>query len=448
MEVNRAVRGLPQLDTMADSSAPGVKELPRTNSNWTSRKATELADCLYYLLGKTICNITTPHRVGLQLDGFKLDESCIQNILVQEILVSSCLTINSWNQCRCVSILPTSRTSEVESYVILSDICSSIHVIKSRPFDIHFDENDLWYNKSYFQSPTCNDNPGMLTLKYMLDCQFFSNGRDGEVFNRNDKAILTLSLARSLVHWLWMQGPWTAESIWFICVTDEIPDKHHPYVTCDLIKITEDGHQPINPTKNILWRWVLCFAQLLVEIETGNRMDIHPSYTPFMEFKTKVVSTMEPSKSYYARESYNRAIQNCLNFKLLLARESRNRTGDLLVSARNVLYNIIKPLEENFSLIPSLENTRRLRSLRILGYAPSHGPTTSTSKVTRGNAKEKRQSSSLPRPTMDSTTNAHFLLIMKECLRYTSLTEMATTMGYESIKARLFRELWDLRSRH
>lgn len=65
----------------------------------------------------------------------------------------------------------------------------------------------------------------MLTLGHLLDLKFFTKYRDGDIFSPNDKAVLTLSLARSLLHlWhgLWMQGPWTAESIQFLYTTNEI----------------------------------------------------------------------------------------------------------------------------------------------------------------------------------------------------------------------------------
>lgn len=88
---------------MGGSRAPGVKKLSPTN--WNTREATDLSDRLYHLLEKVICNEFPTHTVELQLDGFKLDESCVKNCLVQDMLTSSCPTGNGRQQCHCISIL-------------------------------------------------------------------------------------------------------------------------------------------------------------------------------------------------------------------------------------------------------------------------------------------------------------------------------------------------------
>ncbi|RYC64796.1 hypothetical protein CHU98_g1421 [Xylaria longipes] len=89
----------------------------------------------------------------------------------------------------------------------------------------------------------------------------------------NDKAVLALSLARCLLvhlwHELWTRGPWIAESIQFLSATNEILDRHHPYVTHALEKSAGWGPQPIEPTVHDLELSVLGFAQLIAEIETG-----------------------------------------------------------------------------------------------------------------------------------------------------------------------------------
>ncbi|KAI0439844.1 hypothetical protein F4803DRAFT_553624 [Xylaria telfairii] len=380
MKVNRVVDGLPQRMGMANLSAPRVQKLPRTN--WESRKATELSDRLYQLLGKAICNGSRMHTAELQLDGFKLDESCIKNSLVQDILVS-CPIGNGRHECRCISIMPNST---VAPDAILSDFCGSIRLFRPRPFNIHFDEDDLWYNKSHPETPAHNNNSGMLTLGNLLDYGFFGNDRDGDIFSLNDKAVLALSLARSLVHlWhgLWTRCQWTAESIQFPHTTNEILNRHRPFVTCTLTKSTES---PMKPTADELQLSVLGFAQLLAEIETGKRIHLDHSFTSVEDFKDGIEIAMESRKNEFGRRDYNNAVQKCLQFMALLRRESVDRKEDLLTVARNVLYtNIIEPLEKNFNQIPDPVAAMMSCPLKIQGHSASDELITSVPQVTSEN---------------------------------------------------------------
>ncbi|KAI1752133.1 hypothetical protein F4782DRAFT_530745 [Xylaria castorea] len=384
MKVNGVVKGLPQQMSIAGSSAPGAQNFSRTN--WESRKATDLSDRLYHLLGKAVCYESHAHTAELHLDGFKLDESCIKNSLVQDMLLSSCPTGNSWHQCHCTSIL---GNSAVASHVILSDICGSIRQSKSRPFSIHFDEDDLWHNNFHHHSPAHANDSRMLTLGYLLEHGFFGKDRDGDIFSLNDKAVLALSLARCLVHlWhgLWTRGPWTADTIQFLQVTNEILDRHNPYVNCALMKSTEYEPQPFKPTMDDLQLSVLGFAQLLVEIETGKRIHLDIVSSPLEDFKDGIETAMEQRENEFGRGYYNTAVQKCLQFIALLRRELKNGEEDLLSLARNVLYtNIIEPLERNFNQIPDPVAARMLRPLKIQGYTTTHVPISSVSQITSGN---------------------------------------------------------------
>ncbi|TRX94162.1 hypothetical protein FHL15_004930 [Xylaria flabelliformis] len=382
MKVNGVVRGLPQQLSLAGSRASGTQEFSRTN--WESRKATDFSDRLYYHLVEAICDQSPPHKAELQLDGFKLDESCTKNSLVQGLFLS-CPTGDGWRQCRCASVL---RNSAIRSHVVLSDICGSIRLSKSQVFSIEFDEEDLLYNKFNPQSPVYADDFRVLTLGYLLEHGFFGKDRDGDIFSLNDKAVLALSLARSLVHlWhgMWTRGPWTADTIRFLHTTNEILDRHSPYVNCDL-ESTRDELKPFKPTLGDLQLSVLGFAQLLVEIETGERIHLDVASGSLEDFKDCIEAVMDSRKNEFGRGDYNTAVQKCLQFKALLRRELQNGEEDLLSLSRNILYtNIIEPLEKNFNQIPDPAAARMSRPLKIQGHTITPAPISSISEVTSTN---------------------------------------------------------------
>ncbi|KAI0186317.1 peptidase S8/S53 domain-containing protein [Xylaria flabelliformis] len=277
------------------------------------------------------------------------------------------------------------RYSSISSHVILSDLCGSIRQSKSQPFNLFFDEDDLWHNKCHpHSSPHPNDSR-MLTLGYLLENGFFGKNRDGDIFSLNDKAVLALSLARSLVHlWhgLWTRGPWTADTIRFLQVTNEILDRHNPYVTCALMKSIGYEIQPFKPTLDDLQLSVLGFAQLLVEIETGERLQLDVASVPLEDFRDGIETVMEPRKNEFGRGYYNTAIQRCLQFLALLRRELKNGEEDLLSLARNILYNnIIEPLEKNFSQIPDPATARISHPLKIHGHTTTPVPISSISQA-------------------------------------------------------------------
>ncbi|KAI0857485.1 hypothetical protein F4860DRAFT_357029 [Xylaria cubensis] len=388
-KVNGVVRGLPQQLSLVGSSASGTQEFSRTN--WESRKATDFSDRLYYHLVEAICDQSPPHKAELQLDGFKLDESCTKNSLVQGVFLS-CPTDDGWRQCRCTSVL---RNSTTGSHVVLSDICGSIRLSKSRLFSIDFDEEDLLHNKFHPQSPVYADDFRVLTLGYLLEHGFFGKDRDGDIFSLNDKAVLALSLARCLIHlWhgLWTRGPWTAGTIRFLHTTNEILDRHSPYVNCAL-ESTGDELQPFKPTLDNLQLSVLGFAQLLVEIETGERIQLDVASgeripldvasVPLEDFKDCIEAVIESRKNEFGRRDYNTAVQKCLQFRALLRRELQNGEENLLSLSRNVLYtNIIEPLEKNFSQIPDPTAARMSRPLKIQGHTITPTPISSISEAT------------------------------------------------------------------
>ncbi|KAI1123342.1 hypothetical protein F5Y10DRAFT_270207 [Nemania abortiva] len=362
INVNRVIDGLPQQMCGLGPSAPGTRKISRTN--WESWKATELSSCLYHLIGKAICNNHHEHKAELQLNGFRLDESCANKPLEQAMLVSSCPIGNGWHQCHYTSILP--------------DICGSTRNFRGKPLHIEFDKEDLLFNRDRAQNSALVRPSHLISLKDLLEGGFFGKDHDGDIFDQNDKAVLVLSLARCLIHlWhgLWMGDPWTAESIQFLHETNQILDRHYPYLACDLTKNSVDGQQPTKPTLDDIQLSVLGFAQILAEIETGRRIQLELSLSTIETLSDRIEDTMELGRNKFGRGDYYTAVQRCLQFRTLLRREHIYKKDDLLTVARDVLYtNIIQPLETNFNQIPHPEHTMKPRPLRLQMFTTPRVP--------------------------------------------------------------------------
>ncbi|KAJ8129670.1 hypothetical protein O1611_g3958 [Lasiodiplodia mahajangana] len=292
--------------------------------------------------------------------------------------------------------LTLQRNTKVVHGGIISDVCGTIREFENRKFRIRFDKEDLWYNRADPQSPVSTNNSRMISLGDLLERGFFSNERDGDIFSPNDKAVLTLSLARSLIHlWqgLWTRGPWTAESIRFVYATNEILDRHNPYINCTVARSTEEEPQLIKPTLHDLELSVLGFAQLLAEIEIGQRIRLDLSTLTIESFRQGIENAMKPRRNEFGRADYNAAVEKCLQFTVLLRRRyTYEKDGlldgrdDLLAVARDILYiNIIKPLEKNFCQIPNTAAAMCPRPLKLEGHGTSYEPVTPMPPVVGGN---------------------------------------------------------------
>lgn len=132
---------------------------------------------------------------------------------------------------------------------------------------------------------------------------------------------------------------------------------------------------------------MLRFAQLLVEIETGERTPFKHESPSDEDVMCGIEDVIKLRRNEFARGDYNDAVQNFLKFKALLNAElAHGKEKYLLSQARSVLYtNIIEPLEKKFNLVPDPASARTPRPLKIQGYTTSHVPIISTSQVTSEN---------------------------------------------------------------
>ncbi|KAI0103355.1 hypothetical protein GGR51DRAFT_524641 [Nemania sp. FL0031] len=368
MKLNRVVNGLPKQLRISES-----KTWEFHCTNWESQEAANISNRLYHLLSKAICK--GHHKVELQLDGFKLDKCCMDKRLAQALLLS-CPTDTKRHHCLCTTLVLLTN-----DHVIISSVCGSArggeaHILRGIEFG-----KELWYNIARVSSLAPSTNSQMISLNDLLQDGFFRSGRKGDKFDSNDKAVLVLSLARCLIHlWngLWMREPWTAESIQFLYDANTVLDRHSPYITCALIDSSRDEAQPIKPTMDDLHLSILGFAQLLVEIETGERIDLNISLPTIRDFKNRIEEAMMPRFNEYGRAHYNCAVENCLEFTTLVMDECKHSQADLLTVARHVLYeNIIKPLETNFNLIPDPANAMKRLPLKLQGDTVARMETTS-----------------------------------------------------------------------
>ncbi|KJZ73711.1 hypothetical protein HIM_06829 [Hirsutella minnesotensis 3608] len=381
--VNRVIDGLPQRFSQMNSGAPRPPNIARTQ--WESTKAFQLTNCLYRLLRKAICIRVDEHKTELQLNGFELDQSCANSSLSQNMIVVSCPKADVLDMCHCTFVsqpfpnltaLEDTRDQSTRHYdvpeAILSDLCGLMPHVSSRPFKISFDDEDLWYSKTRDPSSAGLVAANMVSLEYLLEHGFFSKDREGDVFSLNDKAVLALSLARCLVHlWpgRWVRGPWTTESIKFMCTTNHLLDRHYPYLTCSVTKSDASEGQDEDRGPDHLQLSVLSLAGLLAEIETGLPIQSNLASDTIESFKDEIDDAMEPTRNQFGRGYYNTAIQKCLQFMVLLKRGVTYEQGDFQTTARNIFYhNIIKPLEDNFGQIPYPATVMKPQPLNLGRY--------------------------------------------------------------------------------
>lgn len=236
---------------------------------------------------------------------------------------------------------------------------------------IHFFDNNLYSIPDKRSSRHGNHLPVVL-LSDLLDEGYFQSIKLKGAFTYEDKAVLTLSLGRCLLHLFgtpWLQQ-WSASNVHFLQKTNEGSDCnellniHHPYLVCPLTRVEVEDFDLAH--SHLL---LLSFAQLLLEIETGNRISTAPDIGS-NELEEELYPILERVDSQYARGDYAAAVKGCLSFKRHFLREfgkiyhrPRESRSDL---ARQCLYeHIIRNLEKNFDLIPHPEKSLEPRNLHM-----------------------------------------------------------------------------------
>lgn len=237
--------------------------------------------------------------------------------------------------------------------------------------------HDEWHEDNHSVS---QESAPTMSLADLLEKGVLLDPFQGGLFTFGDKAILSLSLARCLLHLFrgsWMHELWTANNVHFLHKEAEsedwIFDIHHPYVTCSLApdrvasrpKLKSDDCQ----------RFLSAFAKLLLEIEIGSKIDVDVSL-PHESFKIEMwrhVRNLEVRRHVSRRatgrtlQSYIQAIHGCINFSKALMKPSESNSthrqnGVLepktvafkLEDVRRVIYTkVVKRLETHFASFPT-----------------------------------------------------------------------------------------------
>lgn len=214
------------------------------------------------------------------------------------------------------------------------------------------------------------------TLESLVKEEYMLKPSEGGAFDKDDKAVLELSMAQSLLHLLrspWMERTWSAPLVRFVRQqdTDELLDIHHPYISYLLEPLKESKAEQLSDNKRLAQytEMITSFARMLLEIETGKAVDLIDSIST----DTKRLSNFldaemnRRDQNYELRSNVQKAIDNCLKFLALLeATRQAGPKGSLDYQISEVIYmNIIQPLEKNLSSIPNHGTMLVRRNLRI-----------------------------------------------------------------------------------
>lgn len=269
---------------------------------------------------------------------------------------------------------------------MIVDLCEDIRILghhqhPSPRLGMHFEVVEA--GNRYYLWRDAPDNEGntrqqyggavpTVSLDHLIRHGFLTDVTDGGLFGMNDKAVLALSLARCFVHlWgtNWLIDPWTADNIHFLASSDEIRNPHHPFVHCSL---NTTGPSTQSRARQSLFS----FAQLLLEIETGTRIDVDISSADEDEFEDTIADILESRGDRFGRREYNAAVAGCFHVFALVnkQRNSASGTPDELSIMRKAIYDaIIEPLEQNFNQIPNPAKALYVKRLHLGQKGGSYG---------------------------------------------------------------------------
>ncbi|KAK0659788.1 hypothetical protein QBC41DRAFT_44083 [Cercophora samala] len=365
---------------------PAPQRIPRTK--WENTTPWDLSSRLFQKLYNSICQ-NQDHKVKLQLNGFDMD-SFVTLPIHFNLFLPSCPTKDHWQECHCRAISPRKLNSLSEDVKIIIDLCDDVQSLIQRHhlptiLAIHFEVVEpghkyyLWHDPEH-QAHTSRHNQHegampTISLDHLIRRGLLTDIPDGGVFGMNDKAVLALSLARCFLHlWgtNWLKDPWTADNIHFLAQSDEIWNPHHPFLHCSL-----DNSTP--PSSNQARLSLFSFARLLLEIETGRRIDVDPSTVTEDDFEDIILSILDARGDRFGRREYNAAVDGCFHV-FALVNKQRNEAGgmaDELNIMRKAIYDaIVEPLEQNFNLIPNPTKALYVKRLHLDRKAGTYGPAT------------------------------------------------------------------------
>ncbi|RSM00819.1 hypothetical protein CEP52_008892 [Fusarium oligoseptatum] len=354
-DLNMRLEGINQLLSKVPFKKSPMKAVPKTR--WESGVPWAMLQRLFRILGDSSCG---QHYARLRLNGFQLDE-CSNGSLPIRMFMSSCPTRTYWQNCRCISMLSNVNTTQDRPQA-LSDICEYIKRFadyeQAQMLRIGFTERLLIYLPNHDEIATCVGDSPMVSFQEILDEGLLRT--PGGMLTEDDKAVLALSLARCLLHLVrgpWAQQPWTRRDVQFLGKVDDVRDIWHPYVTCHVDKRTT---APTASEADIVPLF-LSFAQLLVELETGERVTADPCD---VDFEDTIATIQEEQIVQFGRTHYNAAISGCFRVKGvdLQAKTQASESGkDPRYLLRQGIYDtVVSHLENNFFLIssPSMDDIR------------------------------------------------------------------------------------------
>ncbi|EPS44200.1 hypothetical protein H072_1881 [Dactylellina haptotyla CBS 200.50] len=325
-------------------------EISRTR--WEDVGPSNFSSLLFNILQKKIsgcqANQSEKHQAMLRLNGFQLED----NPLAFDMFFHPCKRSNYWQESRF-----TPKGKNLQNFArpeFVHNLCGYIDRFpeESNPvvLSIAFDKTKLLATTADLLA-----HAGALpekSLEDLLGRGFFRKPTAGGAFSPGDKAVLTLSLARCLLHFFqgpWMERPWSAESVRFLQrnTSTEILDIHHPYIRYVL---PNEVGTTVEPKFAKFQRVMLSFGRLLLEIETGENIVIDSSLESDPDdVKNTLMDILDRQEE--PRGPYHLAVEGCLKFKASLASiQKREPKLELDHQIRKVIYtSVIKHLEQNLS---------------------------------------------------------------------------------------------------
>lgn len=210
------------------------------------------------------------------------------------------------------------------------------------------------------------------TLKFLQEQRYLSKPYEGGIFETEDKTVLELVLAQSLLHLLrspWTELPWCSTSIKFLrnLQSDELIDVHRPYAAY-LLKPRLHGKSTLNQFAETM----TSFARLLLEIESGRAVEMGDSKcTDTHRVNIQLYAEMNRrEQNYEVRGLVKHAVENCLKFKAILDDVMHKTDSEIEHSSdyyiRKALYEkVIHHLENNLAAIENHRDLFRQLNLRM-----------------------------------------------------------------------------------
>ncbi|CAM1510953.1 Fc.00g084660.m01.CDS01 [Cosmosporella sp. VM-42] len=359
-----------------EHTEPFKSPLRIRTTRWKDLEPSKCAHRLFNILGNKFSNClqsqSKRHLAMLRLNGFQLEELKEEHLMFNMFL-HPCRRSNYWRQSQFKPRTILQYSDQRPRFI--HNLCAHLdHPLweDSGVLTIIFDEKQL--SAIPTDRLAHSDVLPEISLQDLLQQGLFQGLGLG--FNDGDKAVLTLSLARCLLHLFqgrWMERPWTAESVKFLCrdaATDNamVLDIHHPYVLVPLPWPNDMAVQK-EPELSQIRMIMMSFARILLEIEIGETISVDTtSAANADDARAALFDILEHQfPPGYPTRPYHEAIRGCLGFKNLFAKVQRSDPkAKLDYQLRQVIYTtVITHLEHNLSSVRHYDRFMAVRNLRI-----------------------------------------------------------------------------------